>query len=81
MKSEKVKFVFVLVKSYSISPARLQRIMEKAWFLLFLKVSIDQLFDNLESGKEILIFVFEKKFWIQKSVQTLHKHGNCCYVA
>ena len=30
---------FLLVKSYSISPVRLQRIIDKALFLLFFKVS------------------------------------------
>ena len=42
----------MLVKSYSISLVRLQRIMEKALFLRFFKASIDHLFDNLESGKK-----------------------------
>ena len=46
-----MKFFLMLVKSYSISPVhvRLQLIMEKALFLH--QVSIDHLFDNLESGK------------------------------
>jgi len=48
---------------------------EQIFVFVFFKVSNDHLFDNLESGKEILIFVFEKKIWIQKSVQTLNKHG------
>ena len=51
----------MLVKSYSISPVRLQRIVVKALFLRFCKVSIDHLFDNLESGKKML---FWKKSWI-----------------
>ena len=41
-----LEFFFVLVKSYEILPA----IMEKALFLhffVFFKVSIDHLFDNL----------------------------------
>ena len=46
---------FVLVKSYSMSSLRLQRIVKKALFLPFLEVSIDHLFDNLESGKKIII--------------------------
>ena len=47
-----VKF-FCLVKSYSILPVRLQRIMKKALFLRFFNVSTDhlQVFDNCESGK------------------------------
>ena len=67
---------FVLVKSYSISLVRLQRIMEKALFLRFFKASIDHLFDNLESGKRN--YCFGKKsgksleFWIQKSVRTMY---------
>ena len=66
----------MLVKSYSISPSRLQRIMEKALFLHFLKVSIDHLIDNLESGKRnCLGKSLEKSFQfrIQKSVRTLPK--------
>ena len=62
---------FVLVKSYSISPVRLQRIVVKALFLRFCKVSIDHLFDNLESGKKICCFGKSLEFWIQKSVRTL----------
>ena len=66
---------FVLVKSYSMSSLRLQRIVKKALFLPFLEVPIDHLFDNLESGKKN--YYFGKKsgkrpeFWIQKSVRTL----------
>ena len=66
---------FVLVKSYSMSSLRLQRIVKKALFLPFLEVSIDHLFDNLESGKKN--YYFGKKsgkrpeFGIQKSVRTL----------
>ena len=62
---------FVLVKSYSISPVRLQRIVVKALFLRFCKVSIDHLFDNLESGKKNYCFGKSLEFWIQKSVRTL----------
>ena len=61
----------MLVKSYSISPVRLQRIVVKALFLRFCKVSIDHLFDNLESGKKIYCFGKSLEFWIQKSVRTL----------
>ena len=68
-------FFFVLLKSYSISPVRLQRIVKKALFLcFFLKRSIDHLFDNLESGKKLLFWKKSGKsleFWIQKFVQTL----------
>ena len=56
--SLQLKFVFVLVKSYSISPARLQRIMKKALFLHFLEVSIDHLQMNLITlslEKEIIV--------------------------
>ena len=49
-------FFFVLVKSYSISPVRLKRIIQKALFLRFFKVSICHLFDNLESGKSKYCF-------------------------
>ena len=68
-------FFFVLGKSYSMSSLRLQRIVKRALFLPFLEVSIDHLFDNLESGKRN--YYFGKKsgkrpeFWIQKSVRTL----------
>ena len=61
----------MLVKSYSISPVRLQRIVVKALFLRFCKVSIDHLFDNLESGKKTCCFGKSLEFWIQKSVRTL----------
>ena len=42
------------------------------------KVAIDQLFDNLESGKNNLSIVLEKslEFWIQRSVRTLLWCGN-----
>ena len=66
---------FVLAKSYSISFVHLQRIMEMLFFLHFIKVSIDHLFDNLEYGKRNYCFgkSLEKglEFWIQKSVRTL----------
>lgn len=58
-----------------MSSLRLQRIVKKALFLPFLEVSIDHLFDNLESGKKN--YYFGKKagkrpeFGIQKSVRTL----------
>ena len=66
----------VLVKSYSISPVRLQRIMKKALFLHCFKVFIDHLFNTylFESGKRNYCFgkVWEKsELWIQKSLQTL----------
>ena len=70
-----VKFCFVLVKSYSISPVRLRCIVKKALFLLFLRsVLITYL---ITSSLEKEIIVLEKKsgksleFWIQKSVRTL----------
>ena len=51
-------FFLVLVKSYSISPVCLQCIMERALFLhYFFIVSIDHLFDHLDSGKR------KKLFW------------------
>ena len=54
--------VFVLVKSYLISPVCLQPIMKKSLFLLFSKVCIDQWpIDNLESGKRN--YCFGKKVW------------------
>ena len=49
-------FFFVLVKSYSISPVRLKRIIQKALFLRFFKVYIAHLFDNLEPGKRKYCF-------------------------
>ena len=49
-------FFFVLVKSYSISPVRLKRIIQKALFLRFFKVSIAHLFDNPEPGKRKYCF-------------------------
>ena len=55
------EFFFVLVKSYSISPARLQRIMEKALFLHFLITYLITL--SLE--KEIIVLEkVWKKSWI-----------------
>ena len=53
-----VKLFFVLLRSYSMSPVCLKQ--NKALFLHFFKVSIDHLFDNLESGNELL---FWKKVW------------------
>ena len=47
---------FVLVKSYAISPVLLQRIMKKLCSCVFLKVSIDHLCGNLESGKRNCCF-------------------------
>ena len=66
----------MLVKSYSIPPVRLQRIMKKALFLHCFKVFIDHLFNTylFESGKRNYCFgkVWEKsELWIQKSLQTL----------
>jgi len=40
---------------FNLGLVRLQCIMNKALFLLFLKVYIDDLFDNLESGREIIV--------------------------
>ena len=60
------EFFIVLVKSYSISPVRLQCIERKALFAAFLR---SDLFDNHESGKinycfgksleKVLIFGFK----------------------
>ena len=64
----------VLVKSYSISPVRFQRIMKKALFLSLLR-SLLITFDDIESGKRK--YCFGKKsgngleFGIPKCVQTL----------
>ena len=60
--------VFVLVK---IFPSGLH-VMNKALFLRFFKVSVNHLFDNLESGKRNYCF-FEKvlNFGSNESVQTL----------
>ena len=58
-------FFFVLVESYSISPVCLQRSTKKALFLASFKVSTDNLFDNLESGKRNYCFGKKvcKKSW------------------
>ena len=70
-----VELFFVLGKSYAMSPLRLRHIMIIALFVPFSEVSIDNLFDNLESGKRN--YYFGKKsgkrleFWIQKSARTL----------
>ena len=69
-----MNFSIVLVKSYLISLIRLQRVMKKALFLCFFKVSVDQLFDNLESGKRN--YCFRKtsgkslESWIHKIICT-----------
>ena len=47
---------FLLVKSYSILPVRLQRIIDKALFLLFFLRSLAHLFDKWESGKRSYCF-------------------------
>ena len=44
-------FFFVLVESYSTSPVRLHCVMKKSFVPAFFKVSVNHLFDNLESGK------------------------------
>ena len=62
---------FVLVKSYSISPIRLQHIINKLCSCIF-KVPFDHLFDNLESRKKEI----QKLFWQKKS---LEKNSNMCY--
>ena len=64
----KLIFFFVLAKSYSISPARLQRILEKALFLHFFRSLIDHLFDNLESGK--------RKYCFGKSLEKVLNFGS-----
>ena len=46
----------VSVISYSFSPICLQNTMKKNVFTAFFKVSIDHLFDNLESAKKELLF-------------------------
>ena len=56
-----VELFFVLGKSYAMSPLSLRRIMIMALFVPFLEVSIDNLFDNLESGKRN--YYFGKKVW------------------
>ena len=52
------KFIFFFVfffKSYSTSSVCFQRTTKKAWFLRF-KVSVDHLFDNLETGERNYCF-------------------------
>ena len=69
-------FFFVLVKSHSISPVRLECITERALFLhYFFIVSINHLFYNLDSGEKKKLF-WKKcgknlESWILKSVGTL----------
>ena len=69
-------FFFVLVKSHSISPVRLECITERALFLHhFFIVSINHLFYNLDSGEKKKLF-WKKcgknlESWILKSVGTL----------
>ena len=52
--------VFVLVKIQS----RLH-VVDKGLFLRFFKVSVDHLFDNLESGKKNYCFGKSLEFWIK----------------
>ena len=59
---------FVFVKSYPISPVRLQCIVKKALFLSFFKVCIDELFDSLEFGKEIIV--------LEKSLEKVLNFGS-----
>ena len=54
---------FVLVKSYPVSPVRLQCIVKKALFLPF-----DELFDNLKLGKEIIV--------LEKSLEKVSNFGS-----
>ena len=69
-------FFFVLVKSHSISPVRLECITERALFLhYFFIVSINHLFYNLDSGEKKKLF-WKKcgknlESWILKSVGNL----------
>ena len=69
------EFFFVLVKSctFIFAAHHKERYVPRSF-----KVAIDQLFDNLESGKKNLSIVLEKslEFWIQRSVRTLHRCGN-----
>ena len=59
-----MNFVFVLLKSYSISPARLQRIMKKKLCsCVFLRFLLTTYFINLSLEKEIIVL---EKVW-QKS--------------
>ena len=62
----------MLVKSYSISPVRLQRIMEKALFLQFFLGLYYHPFHNLESGKRNCCFGESLEFWIQKFLRALY---------
>ena len=55
------EFVLLLVKSYSVLTVYYFVVHRAESFLpVFFKVYIDYLFDNLESGKNLL---FRKKFW------------------
>ena len=73
------EILFVLVKSYSISPIRLQRFMKKALFLRFLEKRRNVLitrFDNLEDGERNCCFGKKSgkslELWIQTFVRTLY---------
>ena len=68
-------FFFVLGKSYSMSSLRLQRIVKRALFLPFLEVSIDHLFDNLESGKRN--YYFGKKSGKRPEWSVMVKWSTC----
>ena len=49
-------FFFFFFKSYSISPVRLHYILKQSFVPAFFKVSIDRLFDELQSGKRNYCF-------------------------
>ena len=69
--------VFLCFRQISFNLDRAFAVHRKESFVpALLKVYIDNLFDNLESGKKII--ALEKKsgksleFWIQKSIRTLN---------
>ena len=70
---------FLLVKLYSISPVRLQHIVDKAFCsCIFLRSLLLTYLITLSLEKEITSIVLEKvwknlEFWIQKSVKTLER--------
>ena len=68
-------FFFVLLKSYSVSPVRLLRIMKKALFLwVFFKDLLITYLITLSLEKKLLFWKKSGKsleFWIQKFVRTL----------
>ena len=72
-----MEYFFVLVKSYTISPVRLQRIMKKALLPSLLRSLLITYLITLSLGKGSTVFFGKKsgkglEYWIPKFVRTLH---------